>query len=472
LVGGSSAADDRLPVMQHVTTACHHCLDPACLDGCPVLAYDKDPMTGIVRHLDDQCIGCQYCIFKCPYDVPVYSRAKGIVRKCDMCHTRLAAGEAPACVQACPNGAIRIRLVDRQEILDGSETNHFLPGAPDPTITLPTTVYKSKAALPRNVLPADYYSARSQHAHLPLVWMLVLTQMSVGAFLVEQLLAGSTWSAAVPAFDRTSHLVFALLLGFLGLFAAVFHLGRPQYAYRALLGLRTSWLSREILAFGLYAVLASGYVGLALFSPATDDGGGSPARILGAAAGVAGLAGVLCSVMIYVDTRRPFWSATPTTLKFLLTACVLGLPLALSIAVWTTWFSAPESVVGMMETLGKPICGLLIALVLAKLCVELAVLLHLNQRQNSPLKRAATLIVGELSRVTLLRVFFAIVGGIVLPCVLLAESVLTAGGSFQPLFVGVATVLAVLLLAVGEFLERYTFFAVSVAAKMPGVQAA
>jgi Fe-S-cluster-containing dehydrogenase component/DMSO reductase anchor subunit len=470
LVGGN----DRLPVMQHVTTACHHCIEPACLDGCPVLAYDKDPVTGIVRHLDDQCIGCQYCIFKCPYDVPVYSRAKGIVRKCDMCHSRLAVGEAPACVQACPNGAIRIRLVDRQEILDGSETNHFLPGAPDPTITLPTTIYKSKGALPRNVLPADYYSAKSQHAHLPLVWMLVLTQMSVGAFLVEQLLAGRAWTAAaaLPAFDRASHLVFALLLGFLGLFAAVFHLGRPQYAYRAVLGLRTSWLSREILAFGVYASLAGGYVGLALLNRATGDASGSPARMLGVGAGIAGVAGVLCSVMIYVDTRRPFWSATPTTLKFLLTACVLGSPLALSIAVWTTWFSAPASVAGIIETLGRPICGILIAVVLAKLSVELAVLLHLRQRQNTPLKRAATLLVGELSRVTLLRVFFAVVGGVLLPCVLLAERALTAGGSFQPLFVGVVTVLMVMLLTVGELLERYTFFAVSIAPKMPGVQAA
>ena len=46
------------PLTQTVTTACHHCTDPACLNGCPVLAYEKDPVTGIVRHLDDQCIGC------------------------------------------------------------------------------------------------------------------------------------------------------------------------------------------------------------------------------------------------------------------------------------------------------------------------------------------------------------------------------------------------------------------------------
>src|SRR6266446_5809635 len=105
--GGSADA----PYQQNVTTACHHCVDPACLNGCPVDAYDKDAETGIVRHLDDQCIGCQYCVLKCPYDVPKYSKKRGIVRKCDMCFNRLARDEAPACTQACPSGAITIQIV-------------------------------------------------------------------------------------------------------------------------------------------------------------------------------------------------------------------------------------------------------------------------------------------------------------------------------------------------------------------------
>ena len=108
LVGGTAT----LPVLQHVTSACHHCLDPACLTACPVDAYEKDPVTGIVKHLDDQCFGCQYCTLACPYDVPKFHAEKGIVRKCDMCSDRLRGGEAPACVQACPHEAIRITVVD------------------------------------------------------------------------------------------------------------------------------------------------------------------------------------------------------------------------------------------------------------------------------------------------------------------------------------------------------------------------
>src|SRR5262249_8030974 len=53
-VGLLSGGNTRAPVVQHVTAACHHCLEPACMEGCPVQAYEKDPITGIVRHLDDQ----------------------------------------------------------------------------------------------------------------------------------------------------------------------------------------------------------------------------------------------------------------------------------------------------------------------------------------------------------------------------------------------------------------------------------
>src|SRR6266542_2974885 len=100
------------PFQQHMTAACHHCVDPACMDGCPVDAYEKDPLTGIVSHLDDQCIGCSYCTLTCPYEVPAYDHRRGIVRKCDMCTGRLEVGEAPACVQGCPNAAISITVVD------------------------------------------------------------------------------------------------------------------------------------------------------------------------------------------------------------------------------------------------------------------------------------------------------------------------------------------------------------------------
>src|SRR5258706_4530077 len=123
LHGGTPTA----PALQTVTTACHHCVDPACMHGCPTQAYEKDPITGIVKHLDDQCFGCEYCTLMCPYDAPKYNKARGIVRKCDMCSDRLEHGEAPACVQACPNQAISIQVVEKAAAGGGRDAQRFLP---------------------------------------------------------------------------------------------------------------------------------------------------------------------------------------------------------------------------------------------------------------------------------------------------------------------------------------------------------
>ena len=70
-----------------------------CLHGCPVDAYKKDPVTGIVLHSTEACIGCQYCVWNCPYSVPQFNAERGVVGKCDMCHGRLTTGLEPACVK-------------------------------------------------------------------------------------------------------------------------------------------------------------------------------------------------------------------------------------------------------------------------------------------------------------------------------------------------------------------------------------
>jgi len=44
----------------------------------------------------------------------------------------------------------------------------------------------------------------------------------------------------------------AFIAGVIGLNCAILHLGRPLYAFRAILGFRTSWMSREIVAFSAY----------------------------------------------------------------------------------------------------------------------------------------------------------------------------------------------------------------------------
>jgi formate dehydrogenase iron-sulfur subunit len=192
-VGLIVSNDPTQPYQQHITSACHHCVDPACLNGCPVLAYEKDSVTGIVRHLDDQCIGCQYCVLKCPYDVPKYSKQRGIVRKCDMCFNRLAHNEAPACVQACPSGAITIQIVSIDSVITATagSSQRLVPGAFPSNYTRPTTGYVSRTPFPESARPSDQANLRLAHPQWPLIVMLVLTQMAAG--LSGTLAALSFW---------------------------------------------------------------------------------------------------------------------------------------------------------------------------------------------------------------------------------------------------------------------------------------
>lgn len=448
LIGGSF----DLPVIQHVTTACHHCLEPACLDGCPVKAYEKDEVTGIVKHLDDQCIGCQYCILKCPYDVPKYNASRGIVRKCDMCSDRLKVGEAPACVQACPNQAIRINIIDRAIVKERAAANVFLPGAPEPGYTLPTTNYHGKRTLPQNMLPADEHAVSPQHAHPPLVIMLVLTQLSVGAFAVERMLR---WllplNESNGATSGMAHAVVSLALGLLALGASTMHLGRPMYAFRAIIGLRTSWLSREIIVFGGFAGAAAAYAAATWLLPGKALEMLRNICNLGAIS--AGLLGVFCSAMIYHDTRRAFWTINQTATKFALTLLWLGaattlLTTTLAGESWQPWI--------------RPLLFIIAAVGAAKLLFESLVFRHLRNPLNTPQRRTARLLVGALSRLTAARFIIGISGGIILPF-LIAMSVADGSSPSLPLIA-----LVLLSTLAGELLERILFFAAVVAPKMPG----
>ncbi len=89
-----------------LSVACHHCDDPACLKGCPADAYEKRP-DGVVLHHEDRCIGCRYCEMTCPFGTPQYDTARGVVSKCHLCAHRLDRGLEPACVVACPTGALQ-----------------------------------------------------------------------------------------------------------------------------------------------------------------------------------------------------------------------------------------------------------------------------------------------------------------------------------------------------------------------------
>ncbi len=415
-VGLLIVADDG-PWQQTVTTACHHCVDPACAEGCPVLAYEKDTDTGIVRHLDDQCIGCQYCSLKCPYDVPKYSKRLGIVRKCDMCHGRLAVGEAPACVQACPNEAIRIEVVNKSSIVTAGSV---VPGAFRSDYTKPTTSYRSARNIPPAAVPADSGTLRLEHAHWPLIAMLVLTQMAAGLHLAHVFVReAATALAAVGVLN-------------LALVVSVAHLGRPLKAWRAVLGWRKSWMSREVIAFSGYAAIAALLVIVPHNVPVSLASAG------------ASLTGVFCSAMIYIDTRRPAWAGRTTFFRFFGTTVLLGATAGGCVMAWLGSHTALAfaAVATVIRT------GLFVS--------EFMRSARAVRSPESPEHRAALTATLLLPGVIRWRVrLFAVSSAFSI------VAMFSAG----PLW----ATLALLCTLAGCVLERYTFFTACAAPRMPGL---
>ena len=296
----------------HLSMSCNHCLEPTCLEGCPVDAYSKDPQTGIVRHSADTCIGCQYCTWNCSYGAPQFNPERGVVGKCDMCHGRLAHGQAPACVSACPQGAITIEIVRTDDWRRAVAGFAAAAGAPTGDGSLSTTRITLPPALPPNSKPVDATHVKPEHPHWPLVVMTVLTQLSAGAFAALWLMqmTGTFARLGVAA-------VASLLVGGLALGASTLHLGRPAYAYRALRMWRRSWLSREVLLFSAFSGAAAAYAGLLwLDLPFSVAAGGVTAGL--------GVAGVFASACIYRVPARPAWNSRHTVAQFLMTGGVLG----------------------------------------------------------------------------------------------------------------------------------------------------
>ena len=317
----------------YLSMGCNHCVEPTCLSGCPVDAYSKDPVTGIVQHSADACIGCQYCTWNCSYGVPQYNADRGVVGKCDMCHGRLSLGQAPACVSACPEGAIAIEIVNIEAWRTAVATTAESTGLPADDSSLSTTRITLPDSLPPNAKPRDITHVKPEHPHWPLVVMTVLTQMSVGAFttiwLLQLLGASSRLGIAALA---------SLLVGGLALSASTLHLGRPIHAYRALRMWRRSWLSREVLLFSSFSGVATLYAAALWFGAGgTPEGApyltGGLIAAIGALTVALGIAGVTASACIYRVPSRPAWNTRYTLLQFNLTGALLGPLFATALAV-------------------------------------------------------------------------------------------------------------------------------------------
>lgn len=94
-----------------VSMSCNHCDQPACMENCPVGAYQKMD-NGLVVQDHDKCIGCKTCIEACPFHAPAYDEATSTTYKCDGCANRQARGEMPVCAVTCPSANLTLGETD------------------------------------------------------------------------------------------------------------------------------------------------------------------------------------------------------------------------------------------------------------------------------------------------------------------------------------------------------------------------
>ncbi|EFL52611.1 iron-sulfur binding protein [Solidesulfovibrio fructosivorans JJ]] len=100
----------------NIPRRCMHCAHPPCAELCPWGAVAAFP-DGAVRIDDSICLGGAKCPTVCPWHIPQRQTGvglylelapsfagNGVMYKCDHCQARMAAGEKPACIEACPNG--------------------------------------------------------------------------------------------------------------------------------------------------------------------------------------------------------------------------------------------------------------------------------------------------------------------------------------------------------------------------------
>jgi Fe-S-cluster-containing dehydrogenase component len=99
---------------------CMHCQNPPCANLCPWGAARK-LKNGITRIEPDICLGGSKCKQVCPWHIPQRQTGvglyldllpsfagNGVMFKCDRCYDRIAAGELPACIDACPEDVQKI----------------------------------------------------------------------------------------------------------------------------------------------------------------------------------------------------------------------------------------------------------------------------------------------------------------------------------------------------------------------------
>jgi len=183
------------------------------------------------------------------------------------------------------------------------------------------------------------------HPAFSVIFLTTLIGVGQGLFLA--LVTGQVYSLANLLQPQDSVRFYAvgslLALLFLvaGLVASVFHLGRPERAWRAASQWRTSWLSREVIVLPLFMLLVLLYGAFHFFDmtqPLVMVKGRIPVDatlVLGVLGAVVAFALFGCTAMIYASIKFiEEWHSAYTPVNFVLLGLASGFTLAAAFSAW------------------------------------------------------------------------------------------------------------------------------------------
>jgi formate dehydrogenase iron-sulfur subunit len=287
---------------------CLHCLEPACASACPTTALDRRA-DGPVIYDANQCIGCRYCIWACPWGVPTaeWDSLAPKIQKCTHCADRsdqpapvarngqpLSQAESarylenivtPACVKACPADCLRFGT--RENMLQ--EAHNRISNNPENYVD---HIYGEKEAGGTSVLylssvpfeklgfpdvgenPYPAFSKIALHAVPPAVMAVGALLASVYALLRRRMSAAVSRNAGGSTDEDAHHVEFErldskLLTPFNRVLLALIAFGAISLVARFAMGLGGSTHLSNTYAWGLWIVFDLVWIAVAAGAFAT-----------------------------------------------------------------------------------------------------------------------------------------------------------------------------------------------------------
>lgn len=295
-----------------------------------------------------------------------------------------------------------------------------------------------------------------------LITFTILTQMSVGSFLVLGIVHYyANRKAGMKEADRLSdYALLAIVVVFgLALVASLLHLGNPLNAPRAVTHLATSWLSREILSGVVFAVLAVVFA----FMQWRKIASFAVRNVIAWVAAIVGLVMVYIESHVYMLPTEPSWNSLATPISFFTTSLLLG-SLAMGAAFVANYAylqrKDPEEAKVQSELLRNTLRGIAVASVVL-LGVEFVVIpiyVAYLATGSAAAIASAKLMVGPFGLVFVLRLLFAFVGAGIFGVFL--YQITQSMGKEKTL--GYLAYSAFVLVLVAEVLGRFLFYATRV----------